>query len=60
MSAPGSKKTKVRRREEKKEGRTAQLLSHTCCPDSQGPANTHLFDGYMYPCGSLQAEFSHV
>ena len=32
-------------------GRTGGCAKHT---------HKHLFDGYMYPCGSLQAEFSHV
>ena len=60
----GSKRTKQEEGKEKKRVRNAQLRSLTCCLDSRGshrepchvmaygnrPANTHLFDGYMYPC----------
>ena len=70
MSAPGSKKTKQEKRKKKKSGRNAQLLSLTCCPDSQGshrepchrvafgnrPANTHtcLIDARIYVIAVMQ------
>ena len=73
MSAPGSKRTKQEEGKKNKSVRNAHLLSHTCCPDSQGshrepchrmafgnrPANTHLFDGCTQPCNGLQGVVSH-
>ena len=65
-----ARKVKQGERKRTKRVRNAQLLNHTCCPDSQGshrepchrvaygsrPAKTHLYDGYTYPYSCLQSK----